>query len=354
MVPWFFRAQIRTMQAYVPGEQPRQGAFLKLNTNENPYPPSPRVWDVLREIDADCLSRYPDPVATEFREVAGEFFGLPSDWFVAGNGSDDILSMIARAFLEPGTVACSFAPSYLLYRTLADWQGASYRELPFACGWTIPTDRQLYQGVQVVFLANPNSPSGTLVPVQTVMALAEQLECPLVIDEAYADFSGTSCVELVRRYPHVIVVRTLSKSHSLAGVRFGFAIAQPPVIEGLLKVKDSYNCDALSIRIAAKALADRDYTASVLARIAATRQRVQDALRRLGFEVPESRANFVWCTGGPLRPRRLYEELRGRGILVRYLDYGPWGDGVRITVGTDPDMDRLLQEIQLLLERGGP
>lgn len=346
----YFRPNIDAMAGYQPGEQPRGGEFIKLNTNENPYPPSPAVIEAIRRATGDGLRKYPDPVATEFRERAAKLLSVEPDWILAGNGSDDLLTIVTRSFVNAGERIVAPTPSYILYRSLAEIQGAAYEEVPFTADWNLP-DEFIRPDARLSFLPNPNSPSGTMVPVSRVRELAKRLQgsSPLVVDEAYIDFADENCVVLVRECDNVIVTRSFSKSYSLAGLRFGYAVARPELIAGMIKVKDSYNCDAISIAAAAAALADQDYFRQNLAPVRATRARLTQSLRQLGFRVPDSQANFVWCTGGFAPARRLYEELKNRCILVRYMTYAGYGDGLRISVGTDAEIDQLLVELKQML-----
>ncbi len=323
-------------------------AFVKLNTNENPYPPSPRVFDALREaLTGDRLRRYPDPTGAQFRQTAGRVLGVDPDGVLIGNGSDDILTIVTRAFVPEGGLIASPTPSYLLYRTLADLQGARFQTVPFTKDWNLPETWPAAHA-HLTFVANPNSPSGTMVGRERLQRLAGELKGPLVVDEAYADFADDNALSLTKpagRAPEVIVSRTFSKYYSLAGIRFGFAIADPVMVRELLKVKDSYNCDALSLAAAAAALEDQDYYRSLREKILTTRGRMTKALGRLGFVVPPSHANFVWCRRDDRPVQPIYEALKNRHILVRYMNYEGNGDGLRITVGTDAEADRLLEEL---------
>ena len=343
----YFRPHIARMAGYVPGEQPRDGGITKLNTNENPYPPSPRVAEAIAQA-AGRLRLYPDPVGTAFREAAARRHGVEPAMVLAGNGSDDLLTIITRAFAGPGDAIVYPTPSYILYRTLADLQDARPVEVPFRPDWTLDPDAFAAPGPRLAFLANPNSPSGTMLPPPAVAELARALPCPLVVDEAYVDFAEEDCVGLVADHPNVIVTRSLSKGSSLAGLRFGYLIARPELVEGLIKVKDSYNCDTLSLAGAVAAIEDRAYLAMTRAKILTTRARLAGAMRELGYHLPESRANFVWCTGGP-PAAPVYEALKARRILVRLMRYPGLLDGLRITVGTDEEIDRLLAALREIL-----
>jgi histidinol-phosphate aminotransferase len=340
------RPSIRAMAPYIPGEQPRSGEFIKLNTNENPYPPSPRVFEALREaLTSDRLRKYPDPVGTAFRQTAGRVLGVDPDGLLIGNGSDDVLTILTRAFVPEGGLVVSPTPSYLLYRTLAEIQGAAYRSVPYTPDWTLPSPWPL-AATQLTFLANPNSPSGTTVSLPQIERLRTELRGPLIVDEAYADFGDVTALDLVRRgTPGIIVTRSFSKAYSLAGIRFGFAVADSAVTASLMKVKDSYNCDTLSLAAAAAALEDQDYFRGVRAKIVTTRARMESELARLGFAVTPSQANFVWCRRADRPVKPIYEELKRRNILVRYMNYEGYGDGLRISVGSDGEVDQLLAQL---------
>jgi histidinol-phosphate aminotransferase len=265
-----------------------------------------------------------------------------------GNGSDDLLTIITRAFAGPGDVLVSPAPSYILYRTLAELQDARLVEVPFETDWTLDAERFAAPKPRLAFLANPNSPSGTCLSPDSVAALASKLECPLVVDEAYADFADTNCLGLVRDHPNVIVTRSFSKGYSLAGLRIGYLVACPEMIEGLVKVKDSYNCDTLSLAGGAAALQDVAYFEACRDRVRATRARLTQADRAFGFHVPDSQANFVWCTGHRDAPG-LYEALKARNILVRLMHYPGLEPGLRMSVGTDDEIDLLLGALWALV-----
>ncbi len=341
------------MLAYTPGEQPPPGKSIKLNTNENPYPPPPAVVEAIRQAAGGPLNRYPDPLATAFRHQAADVLGLPGpEWILAGNGSDDILTILVRGFVGEGQRLRLPYPSYILYRTLADIQGAGWEQVEFQSGWKLPAAfAESTDDVRLVLLPNPNSPSGTIVPPKEVSQIADSLSCPLVVDEAYVDFSGGDCIDLVKQNERVMVTRTLSKSYALAGVRFGFLVAQPHVIAELAKIKDSYNCDSLSIAAATAAIGCQDWLSDVVAKMNATRERLACGLTELGFDVTPSHANFVWCRHPDVRRysgmhQSIYEFLKSNQILVRYMQFPGWGDGLRISVGTDDQIDACLMMIE--------
>ena len=355
------RPNIRAMAGYVPGEQLNDPDVIKLNTNENPYPPSPRVFDAIRAaLTPNSLRKYPQPLGDTFRKAAGRVLNVDPDCVLIGNGSDDILTILTRAFVPEGGLIVSPTPSYILYKSLAEIQGARFEAKRFADPWALLAPWP--EGAHLAFLPNPNSPSGTVVDPWMVIRFAQAVApAPLVLDEAYADFTEWSGIELlpdtVPRTPNLIITRTMSKSYSLAGIRFGFAIARPEIVRELTKVKDSYNCDVLSLAAATAAIEDQEYFREVRDKIVTTRERMTTELAALGFDVTPSHANFLWCRRSDRPVKPIYEELKRRKILVRYMSYpaGPTGspdgpyDGLRISVGTDAEIDKLLAELRTIL-----
>lgn len=348
------------MTGYVPGEQPRGAKVVKLNTNENPYPPSPRVAAAIKAAADGPLERYPDASATAFRIQAAEVLGaslrdhtgpeITPDWILCGNGSDDILTIATRTFVGQGETVRFATPSYVLYKTLADIQGANCELVRYERDWSLGFNfTRPREDLRLAYLANPNSPSGTVLAPGEVAAIADALPCPLLVDEAYVDFADTNCLDLVRTNERILVSRTLSKSYALAGLRFGYVVAQPQVIEQLAKVKDSYNCDALSIAGATAAMADQEWLAENIAKIRATRARLAEAMQAMGFAVTESQANFVWATHPTASHEMLYSQLKDLGVLVRYMAYPEWGDGLRVSVGTDEQIDAFLSLLEPML-----
>jgi histidinol-phosphate aminotransferase len=341
----FVRPDIAAMDGYTPGEQPIGASkFIKLNTNENPYPPSPKIRGAIEEVLQRGLQKYPDPMANAFRTRAAELLGLPGkEWILCGNGSDDILTICTRAFVGQGELLRLPYPSYILYRTLAQLQGARHEEVRFNDDWSLPAAfGEPKPGLKLVFLPNPNSPTGTTISREAILEFAHRLPCPLLVDEAYVDFADFHCADLVAKNEKIMVSRSLSKSYGLAGLRFGYLVAQPQLIAELIKMKDSYNCDALSIAAATAAIDDQAWLENNRKRIIATRRRLESGLGELGFEVIPSQANFVWCMH-PRRPaQQLYEQLRAAQLLVRYMNYPSWAAGLRISVGSDEQIEALL------------
>jgi histidinol-phosphate aminotransferase len=337
-----FRRNIARMKGYQPGEQPREGGFIKLNTNENPYPPSPRVLRAIQAGAKDALRLYPDPDATALRRQAALTYGFDLSQVIAGNGSDDLLAMIARAFVGEKDALCCPVPTYTLYETLVRIQGGRMAGIPYPEDYSLPRGLFRARG-KVTMVASPNSPSGPAVPLAVLSRLADAAPGVLVVDEAYADFAEESALSLARERENVIVLRTFSKSFSLAGMRIGLGFAHPRIIEGLFKVKDSYNMNRLSIGAGEAALQDIPWMEKNVERIRTTRERLTAALPAVGFAPFPSQSNFVLAKregGKPAGP--VYEALKDRRILVRYFDIPRLRDCLRITVGADREIDALL------------
>jgi len=343
-----FRPNIARMRGYVPGEQPRENGFIKLNTNENPYPPSPLVLERLREACNEDLRLYPDPDAQSLRRKLSEIFAVDPQKIIAGNGSDELLNIIIRSFAGEGDKIAYPNPTYGYYKPLIDIQGAQAIPIEFPDDFSLPQDLAV-PGARITFLANPNGPSGTLLPYAEVAALCERVDGVLVIDEAYVDFAEGGCIQLIDAHPNAIVVRTMSKSFSLAGMRIGFAFAAEELIAGMWKVKDHYNLNRLSLVAAEAALEDIDAMRQNAARVCQTRQRLCDRLRELGFYVWDSQANFVLARSDR-DAAALYAELKERRILVRYFSEPPrLADCLRISIGTDAETDALLDALEELV-----
>jgi histidinol-phosphate aminotransferase len=346
----FFRDNVERMTAYVPGEQPPAGArVVKLNTNENPYPPSPEVARAIEEELASGGARlrlYSDPSARLLREAASERTGVPFDRIMAGNGSDELLALLFRAAVAPGDAVAYPYPTYVLYETLAEAAGARMETPHFNRDFSLP--RELFgSSAKLVFIASPNSPSGNSHSVEVLDELAASLKSGLlVVDEAYADFADDNALSLLAKRTNVVVLRTFSKSYSLAGMRIGLLFASEEIVRGIGKVKDSYNLDRLAIAAGAAALHDEAWMRRNVARIRATRARLVAGLAARGLDVLPSSANFVFArfpsTDGA---RDAYRSLRDKGILVRYFDRPLLDDGLRITVGTDEEIDELLRQL---------
>lgn len=346
----YFRPAIDAMTGYVPGEQPKPGTpIIKLNTNENPYPPSPAAIAVLRTLDSEWLRRYPDPYANEFRDAISEALGVPRDWIMVSNGSDELLNVVVRACAEAERKVVYPMPTYVLYRTLTEMQPAEIVEIPYGEDWQLPIEALAAAQGAVTFIASPNSPSGHTVPLSDLRQLAGQLSGVLVVDEAYVDFAEETALSLVQEFENVIISRTLSKGYSLAGLRLGFGIANPKLLSGLFKVKDSYNVDAIATLVGAAAMRDQDYKNECAEKVKRSREWLAIALSKLGFQVQNTQTNFLLAQPPQNNAESLYLKLKQKGILVRYFKQPGLENKLRITVGTDEQnqmlIDRLMDEV---------
>jgi histidinol-phosphate aminotransferase len=345
----FVRSIIRQMKGYVPGEQPAAGErVVKLNTNENPFPPSPRVMQAIAQIEPELLRRYPDPGARIFREAAARLHKVTPESIIAANGSDDILAIAMQTFLSPGDTLALPEPTYSLYPVLAEMDEVKVVNVPWEKDWALPMEALLAAKPQAIFLANPNAPSGTFISPQKLDELARNFDGLLLIDEAYVDFADDNCIPLIKERENVVIARTLSKAYSLAGLRFGYAIAQPQVIREMNKARDSYPCDAISIVAATAALEDQEYASKNWEQIRTERNRVSAELTQLGWRVLPSHSNFLWVSPPDDSAKDAFLGLKAQGILVRYFDTPGLSDNLRITVGNIPENNALLGGIKAL------
>ena len=332
--------RVRAMSGYTPGEQPTDSGLVKLNTNENPYPCSPLVVEAV-EAEAHRLHLYPSPMADALRSRAAEIYDVRPSQVMAGNGSDELLAIVLRACTEPGDVAAWAVPTYSLYATLAETVGARAVEVE-ADGGVIP--RALAEAAaRVTFLCTPNSPTGRSIPLDAIASFTRDAAGVVVVDEAYVDFGGKSALSILGDHPNMVVTRTFSKSFSLAGLRLGLLFGHEDLLAELAKVKDSYNVSRLAIAAGVAALEDRAWMGSNVARIRATRARVTAALRGMGYAVEDSAANFLWVDcAGKGGGKAVYGKLRAGGVLVRFFSGKGLAQGIRVSIGTDGEMDRLL------------
>jgi histidinol-phosphate aminotransferase len=344
-----FRPNIAAMKGYVPGYQPEDiASWLKLNTNENSYPPSPKVREaILAELGPDgaSLRAYPSASSQQLREAAGEVFGFDPSWIIMANGSDEVLNNLIRAFAGEGEEIGYVHPSYSYYSTLAEVQGARVRTFGLTDDFRIAGFPDRYVG-KIFFLTTPNAPLGPAFAVDYIEELAGRCDGMLVLDETYADFAGCSAVELVRKHENVVVTRSLSKSYSLAGMRLGLAIARPEVVAALDKIRDHYNLDRLAQVACVAALRDQAYLAECCRRVRETRERFSAELRAMGYDVIPSRGNYVFATPPDRNGKRIYDGLYERKILVRHFSDPLLSHGLRISIGTDEEMEKTLAAIR--------
>ncbi|MBD2231694.1 histidinol-phosphate transaminase [Phormidium tenue] len=348
----YVRPNIAAMAGYVPGEQPRPGTdIIKLNSNENPYPPSPQVIEVLRQVEPELLRRYPDPFARNFCQAIAEVLGVPADWVIVGNGSDDLLNLLVRACADDLARPIVYpTPTYVLYRTLAALQPATVVEVPYPDDFQFPLKDLVAAQGAITFIASPNSPSGHVVALSDLRDLAQQAAGLVVVDEAYVDFAEGSALSLVQEFDNVVVLRTLSKGYGLAGLRLGFGVANPALLAELFKVKDSYNVDALAIALGTAAIRDQAYKNACVAKIKASRAALTKELRQLGFTVLDSHGNFVLATPPQGNAEQLYLALKEQGILVRYFKQPRLDDKLRISVGTEEQNHALIAALTRLTQ----
>ncbi|MDB2553172.1 histidinol-phosphate transaminase [Gammaproteobacteria bacterium] len=352
------RPNISAMSGYAPGEQPRDAETIKLNTNENPYPPSPAVREALQSFNVASLRRYPSPIADEFREFAAQLHGLHKDNVIPTNGGDELLRLLLTTFIDEGEVVATTRPTYSLYPVLTAIQGAVLEEIELDEQWRLPGDlaEQLSRlRAKAFILVNPHAPTGALVSAELIANLAENFKGLIVIDEAYIDFVDPDrehdCVPLLSRFDNLVILRTLSKGYSLAGLRFGYGLATKSLAAPILfKTRDSYNTDAIAQSLASAALRSQDYARETWQKVRASRTKLQDELTALGFAALASQSNFLLCTvPANHSAEKLYEALKAQGILVRYFDQDRLRDKLRISIGSADENERLVEALKKLI-----
>lgn len=346
----YAREILKDVEGYTPGEQPKGGNLVKLNTNENPYPPSPGVLKALTALTAEGIRRYPDPLATEFRRACATHYGAPDEsWTFAGNGMDELLAMALRTFVDPGATVVATYPTYSLYEVLCNLHGAKLKYIDLDEDFQLTSAFMEATG-SLCFLTRPNAPTGVCAPRGTVEDFCKRFPGIVVIDEAYVDFAEDSCMDIPDRLDNVIVMRTFSKSYSLAGMRVGTMKAQPAIVREFLKTKDSYNLSVASQAAALAAITDQEHMRASVAKVCATRTRLHEALTRRGFRVPDSQSNFLlaFWEGHPAA-KEIFQALADQKIFVRYFKARRLENALRITVGTDPECDALLAALDAIL-----
>jgi histidinol-phosphate aminotransferase len=342
----YFRENIEKLTGYVPGFQPDGANVVKLNTNENPYPPSPKVIEAIESLSPEGLRRYPQPLADTFRQAAGKVLGVRPENIICTNGGDDLLTICFRAFCDQDRPAAWPTPTYSLYEVLASLQDCRVVEADFADdNWR---DKLIAAGAALTIVCNPNAPTGVQVAANDLAELAGRLSGVLLIDEAYVDFAWDNCFRLVEQFDNVIILRSMSKGYSLAGLRFGFGIANEALIAGLMKVKDSYNVDSISIAAATAAVLDQEYFKANVEKVIAERSRMTKELTGLGFQVAPSETNFLLAQISGAGA--IYEKLAKDNIYVRYWNTGQMADKLRVTIGTREQNDALLKALTQIMQ----
>jgi len=359
----FERDNVRRMAGYVYGEQPQDPGIVKLNTNENPYPPSRRVADAIRSFDVDSLRRYPPATADRFRRLVAARFGLSADQVVATNGGDEALRLAITTFVDPGAAFGTTEPGYSLCPVLANVQNCEVVRVEMTPDWSLPGDfagRMNAAGARLTCVVSPHAPSGVVVDADAIASVAAELDGVLLVDEAYVDFVdpdlGHDLTSRLSRHDNLLLLRTLSKGYSLAGVRVGFLLGNTGLVDPILtKTRDSYNVDTLAQAAAEAAFADREHAEKGWRAVGEERGRLTAALAGLGFGVPESQSNFVLAEAPPgASARALFERLRERGIVVRHFETPRLANSLRITVGTASENDLLLTAIEELTPGSRP
>lgn len=352
MVSKYWTPLASSLEPYVPGEQPKDKTYIKLNTNENPYPPSPKALEAMKEAANADLRLYPDPTCEELAQAAANYYGLSPKQTFAGNGSDELLAFAFAAFFDPARPVLFPDITYSFYKVYAKLCGITPKLIPLDEQFQVPID-QFAGDHGGMILPNPNAPTAILIPLDQVRKLLEANPGRVVIiDEAYIDFGGESAVKLVPEYPNLLVIQTLSKSRSLAGLRVGLAFGSEELIDGLNRIKNSFNSytmDRLALRGAVAALQDEAYFQETTAKVVATRDRIIASLKELGFIVTDSKANFLLISHPSYSAADLFKQLREQGILVRYFNSPRIDNYLRVTVGTDEEMAQFLKVLKRLI-----
>ncbi len=345
----FWSDRINNMEPYVPGEQPKEQKFIKLNTNENPYPPSPKAIAAANEAAGGGLRLYPDPDSSELIDALADFYGLRKEQIFVGNGSDEVLAFCFPAFFNTDGEIVFADITYSFYPVYAKLYGIPYRNIPLNDDYTLPVDEYCKPN-HGVLIANPNAPTSIEVPIGDIeKILKANPDNVVIIDEAYVDFGGTSAVGLIDSCDNLLVVQTFSKSRALAGLRVGFAMGSENLIAALNAVKNSFNSytlDKIAIKTAAAAVRDREYFDAICSKVVNTREKTIAELRAIGCDIPDSKTNFMFVSHPRVHASELYSRLREKGILVRYFNKPRLDNRLRISVGTDEDMEILVREFK--------
>lgn len=350
----YLSERARKLAPYTAGEQPKDRKYVKLNTNENPYPPSPKAAEVLHSFDAESLKLYPAPDSSALCAAIAAAEGVEPENVFCGNGSDEILALCLPAFFDEGGEGAAFADiTYSFYPVFCRFFGVPYTQIPLEEDFSLDLQKLTCASAQGVIVANPNAPTGIGIPLPEIENFVRENSGRVVIlDEAYMPFFGQSAVPLIRRYKNLLVVKTFSKGYSLAGMRCGYAVGDVSLIDGLCRCKDcfnSYPVDRVCQAVCAAAVSDGAYYAQKNALVISERERLSDALRALGFQVLPSKSNFLFARHGRLAGREVYEGLRARGVLVRWFDKPRIADFVRITVGSPEENAALLYALSELV-----
>lgn len=349
----YWNKRLKDMTEYMPGEQPVDlDEFVKLNTNESPFPPSPSVIEALKKACNETLRRYPNPTAMSVRELFASQNGLSAENVLVANGSDEIFTLLLRGFIEPEGLAAFAYPSYSLYYTLAEANGIRFEKIDLDKSLDVDFGKFLKKRYNLVVVANPNNPTGRGCDADKVREFASKFKGLLVVDEAYVDFYGETVIDLVKEFDNVIVTRSFSKSYSLAGLRIGIAAAHADIIRGFIKLKDSYNVDRLAEAGARAALLDRKAFKYGIDMVRSNKEYLEERLGELGFEIVPSKANFLFVKHPRVPAGEIYERLKERKILVRFFKGPVQSDYLRISVGTMLEIKKLVAELSSITAGG--
>jgi len=350
----FWSSRIQNLVPYTPGEQPKDRVFIKLNTNENPYPPSPKVFQAIQSAVDDRLRLYPDPESTALRAAIAEYHGVTPEQVFCGNGSDEVLGLCFYAFFSPEKKVVFPDITYSFYPVYTELFHLDYEEIPLNEDFTLPVEKFL-GGNGGAVICNPNAPTGKTLPLSVIRQILDaNPDVVVIVDEAYADFGAESAVSLIPEYSNLITVHTLSKSRSLAGMRIGYALGHPDLIAAVNCVKNSFNSypiDRLAMAAGEAAMGDVSYFNDTCAKVIATRERTTQALRNLGFLVHDSNANFIFISHPEKSGEELQLALRERGILVRWFNKPRIREYLRVSIGTDQEMEEMCAACKEILKK---
>jgi len=343
---------IRELKPYVPGEQPKENLFVKLNTNENPYPPSPRVIEAIVKAADSSLRRYPDPNCEVLKQAIADHYSIKKDNVFVGNGSDEVLALSFISFFKQSQPILFPEISYSFYEVYCSIFEIQNIRVPLTADMGIFLEDYTQPNGGIIF-PNPNAPTGKLLSLDPIESLLERNnESVVIVDEAYIDFGGESAIQLIGEYANLLVAQTFSKSRSLAGLRVGAALGSEKLIEGLERAKNSFNSyplDRLAIAGAVEAIRDKAYFRATCKKVIKTRERTVAALSKMGFSIVPSMANFIFIRPAGIQARELYTRLKDEKILVRYFDKPPIDEYLRVTIGTDADMQTFIEKIKKII-----
>lgn len=348
-----WEANIRKVVPYVPGDQPKGERLVKLNTNENPYPPAPGVKKALQEMDYDLFRKYPDPAASVLVHTLADYYGVGDEQVFVGVGSDDVIAMAFLTFFNSGRPVLFPDISYSFYKVWAELFRIPYETPALDVDFKIVKE-DYYKANGGVIFPNPNAPTGLFLPLEEVEEIIRHnQDVVVIVDEAYIDFGGTSALSLIEKYENLLIVQTFSKARSMAGIRIGFAMGSPALIKALSDVKYSYNSYTMnmpSLILGTEAVRDDRYFKETLAKVMDTREQAKLRLRRLGFSFPDSMSNFIFATHERVPAEELFEALRGEQIYVRYFKQPGLDNYLRISIGTDEEMEILFEFLEEYLK----